>query len=586
MAQPSEPSASGGGAGDQGTPSSAAAPPGVAAAGDRAPADRAADLAWQRVAAPQRAADAARPGAAAVAGDRGGGVAPRGLLTGAACAAVVSGAFLTPDRPGLGWLLTALVLAGTAIAAGLRPGTGAGPEPYPWAGRRRWRLAASVVAVLLVADGLLRAAGWLFALCVLTAIVLAGYTALSRSRGAPATTVQAPGGTWAPARDWPPGPGSALRWCWAAVRQPGLRSTATVLRSLLGLGLGLGLVLVFGALFTSADPVFADAVRRAASGLALSRLLSGILVGGLVGTATVYAGYLVHTRPGRDDRPRFAAEHGDPGQPDGPDPVATRGRSGPVAAAVWAPPLLLLDALFGWFIGVQVESLYGGNRYVLGPGGPDYAVYARGGFDQLVAVALLTAVVIFAVARWGRYASRAQRATLRVLAGALCLLALAVVASAVSRMVLYAGAYGFTRPRLLALVVVLWLGGLFVLILLAGVRLTAAWLPRVAAAVAVVMLLGLVALNPDRYIAHTVIARYEKDGHLDADYLASLSDDAAPEIATLPASLRDPVLWRLYGCRPHRTDPWYAVNLGRALAPRVAVGPGDRCAPGGWTPGG
>jgi len=83
-----------------------------------------------------------------------------------------------------------------------------------------------------------------------------------------------------------------------------------------------------------------------------------------------------------------------------------------------------------------------------------------------------------------------------------------------------------------------------------------------------VALLGLVAVNPDAYIAGTVIARYHHDGHLDAAYLSVLSADAVPEIDRLPEPYRSCVLAGLAG-RPSTVDPWDAANAGRSVAWRV-----------------
>ena len=143
-----------------------------------------------------------------------------------------------------------------------------------------------------------------------------------------------------------------------------------------------------------------------------------------------------------------------------------------------------------------------------------------------------------------------------------------IVASALRRMGLYVGAYGFTRVRLVAFAGEVVLGALFVLVLAAGVRLRAPWFPAAAVATGVVALLGLVALNPDAYIARTVIARYHHDGHLDAAYLSVLSADAVPEIDRLPEPYRSCVLAGLAG-RPSTVDSWYAVNAGRRTALRI-----------------
>src|SRR5439155_895711 len=183
-------------------------------------------------------------------------------------------------------------------------------------------------------------------------------------------------------------------------------------------------------------------------------------------------------------------------------------------------------ALFALPVGVQLTVLFGGHAYVLGPGGPSYAEYARGGFWQLTAATLLTLAVVGVVAQWASRETPADRRLIRLLVGTLSLLTLVIVASALRRMGLYVGAYGFTRIRLAAFTFEVVLGTLFVLVLAAGVRLRAPWLPAAAVATGVVALLGLVAVNPDAYIAGTVIARYHHDGHLDAAYLSVLSADA------------------------------------------------------------
>ena len=110
---------------------------------------------------------------------------------------------------------------------------------------------------------------------------------------------------------------------------------------------------------------------------------------------------------------------------------------------------------------LQLTTLFGGDEHVLRTAGLTYAEYAREGFAQLMVVAALTLGVI-ALAR------RDDRA-LRLLLGLLCALTLVVLASALKRLGLYEEAFGFTRLRLLAHGGILWLGGLFVLVLAAGV---------------------------------------------------------------------------------------------------------------------
>src|SRR6266508_4022313 len=264
-------------------------------------------------------------------------------------------------------------------------------------------------------------------------------------------------------------------------------------------------------------------VAMAVPRLAPARIAAAVLVFVIVNGLTTGAIYLVVRGGGRTDESDADEE----------EPVETGGRW---PLLDWAIPLALLDALFAVFVAVQLTVLFGGHGYVLGPGGPTYAEYARNGFWQLGLATLLTLAVIAAVGYRAARERRRDRLAIRVLGGALCVLALVVVASALRRMALYADAYGFTRLRLAAFTGELWLGLLFVLLLVAGVRLGGArWLPRAATATAAAVLLALVAINPDAYIARTIIDRYRHDGHLDANYLSHLSADAVAEIDRLPA---------------------------------------------------
>jgi hypothetical protein len=158
-----------------------------------------------------------------------------------------------------------------------------------------------------------------------------------------------------------------------------------------------------------------------------------------------------------------------------------------------------------------------------------------------------------------------------------------VVASALYRMHVYEQAYGFTRLRVLVSACELWLGVLFLFVLAAGVRRRGAWLPRAAVGAAVIALLGLVALDPDRFIADHNVDRYSDIGRIDVNYLSTLSADAAPALDRLPEDLRDCVLSRIdrrLEVRPD--DDWYEANLARVRARAIFDrNPGADVEPGG-----
>jgi hypothetical protein len=147
-----------------------------------------------------------------------------------------------------------------------------------------------------------------------------------------------------------------------------------------------------------------------------------------------------------------------------------------------------------------------------------------------------------------------------------------VVVSAIHRMWLYQEAYGFSVQRLVVIAIELWLGAVFVLIAIAGIRMTGRWLPRTVLVAGVLTLLGVAALNPERLIAERNIDRYEQTGTLDTDYLLSLSPDVEQALRRLPEPIRDCARYR-----DRQEDAWYEFNLSRSRASRDGTAPYDVC---------
>jgi Domain of unknown function (DUF4173) len=498
---------------------------------------------------------------------------------------VVTAVCVPLDRPGIGWL-------GTGLAAAGAVGTIARSRDVR-------RLVWGAVAVALLAVGAIRAAGWLFALCLPTAGV-AGALALTSGtsvRGMAAGVMAVPaamarsipwvargvaglrppasagsGSATAPApadpppaapapvpAEAPPAPPTSAAVTPSAAAAPAApapagavaipRVTPVPVRALAVVAVSVGLLWVFGALFASADPAFANLLTRVMDAKHLSPRLFLFIFGalGLLGAA-----YLVAAPP---DLAGLGA------------PAPSR-----VRRWEWAVPVAALDLLFAAFVLVQLTVLFGGAEHVLGDDGPTFASYARSGFWQLLAVTVLTLPVLGVAARRAPSADRTDRALIRVLLGSLAGLTLVIVASATYRMNLYEQAYGFTRLRILVSACELWLGAVFVMVLAAGVRLRARWLPQAVAGSAAAALLGLALLNPDRFIAEHNVDRYERIDRIDVGYLSRLSADAAPALDRLPSALRDCALSRIADDLAESPDDWRGANLGRARARDIVRG--------------
>jgi hypothetical protein len=447
---------------------------------------------------------------------------PPRLLLGCAGAAVLGAALVSTDRLGSG-----IALVGTVVLVMALAGT-----------RTRLsttQLLSTAGAVALLAVSAFRAAEWLDVLCLLGAVGLGSLAVLE-------------GRTWTGVALGPLAPFAVCSELPAWVRRglPTGRPAPVRPRALGVAGLTTLLVLVFGALFSAADPAYAALVGGVVPDTDLGGLVDRAFV-----VVLVFLAALTATSLGR-----FPAEV---------DALAPRpGR--PARRLEWLPPLVAVDVVFASFVLVQLAVLFGGNRHVLETQGLSYAEYARHGFWELLVVTLLTLVVVAGAVRWAPRETARDRVLLRGLVGALCATTLVVVASAVHRMSLYEQAFGYTRLRLVVEVTELALGGVLVLVLLAGVRLSGRWLPRSVVALATVALLGLAVLNPDGWIAARNIDRYEDTGRLDPSYLAGLSADAVPALLRLPQRVRGCVLVAHAARLDEVTDHWYDGNVARHRA--------------------
>jgi hypothetical protein len=227
-------------------------------------------------------------------------------------------------------------------------------------------------------------------------------------------------------------------------------------------------------------------------------------------------------------------------------------------------PLAFLNVLFLAFVLVQLAVLFGVRDRVLRTAGLTYAEYARQGFWQLLAVAALTLGVIGAAALVADAPRREHRLLLRALCGALCALTVVVLASTVQRLLLYEDAFGLTRLRLFVTAFALWLGGLFALLVLAGiVGAVRRRLAPVVVAGTALALLGFSLASPDRLIAERNVERWRETGRLDERYLIRLSADAVPALVELPAELE--VLADLEAALADE-EPWSSFNFSRRRA--------------------
>ncbi|PTR31738.1 uncharacterized protein DUF4173 [Rhodococcus sp. OK519] len=463
---------------------------------------------------------------------------PRATLVAALGAGAIATLILQTSVVSIAYLLTGAAVAVTAFAT---------VRPRP----TQLQLAAVAGALALLAVAAVRGAEWLIVLCVVASWVVGSVALVG-------------GWTW-----------TGLTLASVALWLTPVRLVGWVERGRSRLSMGGGvkpgrvigvtaisvaLVALFGSLFVSADPEFGRMFDSVVPDVRVSNPVGRLLVGCFVAVAALAAAYL-RRRP-----PTFDA--------------LAPGGGRPIARWEWVVPLVLLDALFAGFVAVQVRVLFGGDRHVRDTAGLTYANYARQGFWQLAAVTVLTLIVVAVAVRKVDRGNARDRVSARVLLGALCVLTLVVVASAVHRMALYENEFGFTRLRLGVMAAELWLGVVFVLLLAAGIRMSARWLPRAVLVSASVGLLGFAAINPDGYIAEQNVKRYADTGDIDVQYARGLSVDAVPALDRLPEPVRSCALNGI-GIGVRDEPAWFEYNASRSRATQILrarpVGP---CSPG------
>jgi hypothetical protein len=339
-----------------------------------------------------------------------------------------------------------------------------------------------------------------------------------------------------------------------------VRPAVPILRGLL---IAAPILVVFVTLFASADPIFAQAVEDLVGfdldlGDATGRL---VLAGALGWLAT---GLLALSASETPTPPRTAD-------------AAASDAAWRLGATEALTVLLLVDVVFAGFVGLQAAYLFGGLD-TLQAVGLSYAEYARRGFFELVAAAVLAIGLTVALDRLAR-----SRSAWLIGAGiGLMSLTAVVLASSVLRMRLYQEAYGWTELRLYVLAVIALLAVVLVA-MIAGLLLDRVrWIGHVAVITGLLIGVGLNVIGPVRFITDQNVARLADPSivpahgtaGLDELYLTSLGDDAAPgllrALALLDAEraeyLRMDLGFRLRELREPGLEAWQAWNLGREVA--------------------
>lgn len=313
----------------------------------------------------------------------------------------------------------------------------------------------------------------------------------------------------------------ALRWLARAQLRP--RRGSLAWRVLRGLLLALPMLLLFAALLGSADVIF-----RAALGDILDWLLPSDL--GSLTEQALFSGALAWLCAAALGAAMLAMPwRAQPAQERKTTSKAPGHGLGLIEAGI---VLGSVNALFLAFVAFQARYLFGGKEYMV-VRGYTYSEYARRGFFELLAVAILTVLLLIALDRVTRRSERRER-LFNGLVALMVVLTMIMLASALLRLKLYDDARGATHLRVMSAVFMLYLAGLLVVLLYSIVARRRDHFRVACAVAAIAFVLTLNVLNLDAFIVRRNAALLHKTGNLDVDYLVSaLSEDAIPSLVVL-----------------------------------------------------
>lgn len=239
--------------------------------------------------------------------------------------------------------------------------------------------------------------------------------------------------------------------------------------------------------------------------------------------------------------------------------------------------LISINLLFAAFVIIQFRYFFGGEANISYEGFT-YSEYARRGFFELIAVALISLLLFYGLSMITRRQNKSERLIFSTLGILLMLQVGVMLFSAFQRLSLYESMYGFTQLRTITHIFMVWLA----ILLAATVVLEAInRLPRLALVIFLVIIgfsMTLNLINIDSFIAKQNIQRAADGYELDTKYLGwNLSRDAVPAMfklylsGELPDDIHDE-LGAVLACRsvfidkPAEDLSWVSYHFSKAAA--------------------
>ncbi len=288
---------------------------------------------------------------------------------------------------------------------------------------------------------------------------------------------------------------------------------AAVLRGLL---IALPIVVFFASLLASADAIFnqkiADFFNLFDSGKIIEYSFQLLII---LLYAYLLAGIFLHAASQSTDDKLI-----------GEDGTFVKQILGFTEASIVLGSVLLLFLLF---VILQFKYFFGGQSNI-GITGYTYSEYARRGFSELVMVAFFSLILIIGLGTIAKRENETQRKAFSWLSVAIVLQVLVILTSAYQRLSLAIDWHGFSRLRLYPRVFLVWIGILFIAIVLLEIFRQERFFAFAFVLASLGFAVSLTLVNVDSAIVKRNIFRVSQGKNLNIGHLASLSTDAIPAL--------------------------------------------------------
>ena len=283
-----------------------------------------------------------------------------------------------------------------------------------------------------------------------------------------------------------------------------------------GLLIAIPIVLVFAFLLASADIVFNQKIIDFFDLFNLGRIPEYIVrLAIILFWACLLAGVFLH-----------AAAKSKDGKLIGEDKPVVKPFLGFTEAAIVIGSVVLLFLLF---VIVQFQYFFGGEGNI-GIEGYTYSQYARSGFNELIAVAFASLLMILGLSTITQRENNRQKLAFSGFCIAIVSLVIIILVSAFMRLSLAINWHGYSRLRLYPRVFLIWVGILFVAVIILEVFRRERYFALAALLASFGFAATLSMLNVDASIVTYNVFRTTQEKHFNVYHLTSLSTDAVPAL--------------------------------------------------------